>query len=63
MNEKLKAARMACKLTQVQISDSLNIDYKTYQRWERGHARPSLPNLGKLCRWFGKSREELGYDR
>lgn len=62
MNEKLKAARVACNWTQFEVSMHLNIDFRTYGRWEQGEARPQLYNLQKLCELFGKSREELGFD-
>lgn len=60
-NARLKAARKACGFTQMKMSDTLEIDCKTYRRWETGQMRPSLHNLEKLCRLLRKSREELGF--
>lgn len=61
MNDKLIAAHKARSFTQSQISDTLDVNYKTYQRWEAGQARPKRYHLTRLCEVFGKSAEELGF--
>jgi DNA-binding XRE family transcriptional regulator len=60
-NTKLRAAREARGFTQAYVAQCLEVNPTTYKHWEGG-IRPNERNIAKLCRLFGKTREELGFE-
>jgi len=62
MNNNLKTAREQRGWTQGYMATTLEIDLRSYRRWEHGETRPGLHNLEKLCRLLRKTREELGFE-
>jgi transcriptional regulator with XRE-family HTH domain len=45
---RLKKARKEKKLTQKQLAESIGINQKQYQHWERGRAEPSFDKVKRL---------------
>ena len=45
---RLKKARKAKNLTQKQLAESIGINQKQYQHWERGRAEPSFDRVKRL---------------
>ena len=62
MNGKLVAARKSKNWKQIRASEEVGADLRTYQRWERGESVPQPYYRDKLCKVFGMSLKELGYD-
>ena len=63
--ENIRAARLDCGLTQLQLSQRLGMDQMNISRWERGKVTPSLENfaaladvLGRDLAWFYVDRTE-----
>ena len=50
--QRLKAARLACKLTQSQVAEILGVDRSAYTYYETGKTTPSLPNMLRLASAF-----------
>ena len=50
--QRLKTARLACKLTQGQVAEILGIDRSAYTYYETGKTSPSLTNLLRLASVF-----------
>jgi transcriptional regulator with XRE-family HTH domain len=46
---RLKKARKAKNLTQKQLAESIGINQKQYQHWERGRAEPSFDKVRRLA--------------
>lgn len=58
MGEKLRAARMAAGLTQVELAERMGCKQKDISRWENG--RPmTVETLKKLAKSLGISMEYL----
>ena len=51
--QRLKTARLGCRLTQSQVAEVLGIDRSAYTYYETGKTSPSLPNLLRLSALFG----------
>ena len=47
--KRLRAARMARKLTQQKVADALDMTVKAYQKYEQSERYPSLDTLVKLA--------------
>ncbi|MCI8678089.1 MAG: helix-turn-helix transcriptional regulator [Lawsonibacter sp.] len=47
--KQLRAVRMARKITQQKLSDTLGIALRTYQGYEQGEREPSLETLVKIA--------------
>ena len=47
--KQLRAVRMARKITQQKLSDTLGIALRTYQCYEQGEREPSLETLVKIA--------------
>ena len=51
--KRLKQYRVACGITQEQISDKLNVNRSTYTKYETGVSEPSLDILSRIISVFG----------
>ena len=58
---RLKKARKAKNLTQKQLAESIGINQKQYQHWERGRAEPSFDKVQRLSYILGINIEWLLY--
>lgn len=55
----LKDARKACKLTQRQVAQLLNVVESCYANWEQGRTEPNIDMLRKLTKIFNVTVDEL----
>lgn len=58
----LATARRARGMSQREIADSFGVAIGTVGRWERGVAMPTPYHRRKLCRMFGATEQELGFN-
>lgn len=61
-NRKLIRARKERHWSQEDAATAINVDRKTYNRWERGLTFPQPKQLDAACKAFGMFAEELGFD-
>lgn len=59
LGKKLKDARVAAGLTQVQLANILNVEQKDISRWERNDRTPNVITFGRICEAVGASADEL----
>ena len=59
-NEQLRRARHLKGWTQSELAETLDTDFETVSRWERGTTVPSAYFREKLCSVLDKTPEELG---
>lgn len=59
LTERLKAARIACKLTQQQLADILGVDRSTYAYYELGTLTPPPEIIKMLASVFKSDKEWL----
>ena len=57
----LQKERLRHFLTQSELAEVIGVATKTVQRWERGLSSPRAHYVQKLCEYFGKMPEELGF--
>ena len=55
----IKIERLARKMTQKQVAESIGIKTQSYQAYESGIALPTVENLLKIVLIFGLSLDEL----
>ncbi len=60
-NRMLHDKREAQRWTIEEFSSRIDVDPRTYRRWEEGKQRPHLHSLKRLCALFACSAEDLGY--
>lgn len=60
-NSALRKAREDQGLTQKEVAKGVGVNTDTYRRWEQNAQQPTIKHVGKLCRFFKKTVEELGY--
>lgn len=58
-NERLKAIRKECGMTQREVYSKLNISPNGYASYEQGRTEPSIDTLVKLCQIFDVSADVL----
>lgn len=58
-NERLKAIRKECGMTQREVYSKLNISPNGYTSYEQGRTEPSIDTLVKLCQIFDVSADVL----
>lgn len=58
-NERLKAIRKECGLTQKEVYERLNISPNGYASYEQGRTEPSVETLVQLCKIFDVSADYL----
>lgn len=61
-NLKLQLARKQRSWSQEEAAAAVNVDRKTYIRWEKGQCFPQPKLLDAACKAFGLSAAELGFD-
>ena len=61
-NLKLQLARKQRHWSQEQAAAIINVDRKTYIRWEQGQSFPQPKLLDAACKAFGLPATELGFD-
>ena len=49
---RIKLCRIACGMTQQHVADALSTGLRNYQKYESGHANPTLDGLVKLADLF-----------
>ena len=59
LGEVLKQHRMACKMTQEFVAETLGVSRQAVSKWESGASAPSTTNLMALAKLFGVSAEDL----
>lgn len=56
---RIKELRKEKKLTQKQLADILEVDFRTVSFWESETYEPSIKQLIKLCVFFGVSADYI----
>lgn len=59
LGEVLKQHRVACKMTQEFIAETLGVSRQAVSKWENGTSDPSTTNLMALAKLYGVTAEEL----
>src|SRR5579883_1999773 len=62
-NNKLESARMCKRWSIAVASEKAGVSVNTFNRWERGLQVPQLGTLDQVCKAFGLSPEELGFEQ
>ena len=62
LNERIKACRQRCGLTQEQVAEALDVSRQAVTKWENGTSAPSTQNLFKLAQLFGTTVDFLVAD-
>ena len=57
--DRLKELRKSKKLTQVQVSELIDVQQGTYSRWENGTLEPNLEAVVKLAKLFDTTTDYL----
>ena len=57
--DRLKELRKSKKLTQVQVSEMIDVQQGTYSRWENGTLEPNLEAVVKLAKLFDTTTDYL----
>jgi len=57
--KKIKEARIAKNLTQMNLADAMGVSYQAVSNWERGNSMPDISKLEDLCRTLELSVAEL----
>ncbi len=61
-NHKLRAARLLRCWTLEVAAEQSQVSIEAYSRWEYGQQDPRLSSLMLLCKGFGQTPEELGFE-
>ena len=59
LGEVLKQHRVACKMTQEFVAETIGVSRQAVSKWESGKSDPSTTNLLALAKLFGVEAEEL----
>ena len=59
MGEKLRAAREAARLTQVELAEKVGVYQRDISRWEKGHREPGVLIVKKMAQVLGCSMDDL----
>lgn len=59
MGEKLKEARLAAGLTQVQLANMVGVCQRDISRWENGHREPGVLVVKKMAQVLGCRMDDL----
>ena len=59
MGEKLKAARLAAGLTQIDLAERVGCQQRDISRWENGDREPRATTLKKMAQAIGCSMDDL----
>lgn len=58
-SEILKALRTEKELTQMQLAQKLNVDFRTISNWENGVRKPDIDTLVEIANFFEVSTDYL----
>lgn len=53
VGERIKAARLAANLTQVQLAEKMGCSQQEVQRWEKGKVSPNVKTLHRIADAIG----------
>lgn len=56
---KIRNARIAQNLTQMNLADAMGVSYQAVSNWERGNSMPDISKLQQLCEILHISLDEL----
>lgn len=57
--KRIKDARIAKNMTQMNLADELGVSYQAVSNWERGNSMPDISKLGDLCTALNLTVDEL----
>lgn len=57
--KRIKQARIAGNMTQMNLADAMGVSYQAVSNWERGNSMPDISKLGDLCEALGLTIGEL----
>ena len=57
--KKIREARMAKNMTQMNLADELGVSYQAVSNWERGNSMPDISKLEDLCKALDLTVEDL----
>lgn len=57
--KRIKAARIAKNMTQLQLADLMGVSYQAVSNWERGNSMPDISKLADLCNALDLTVNEL----
>ena len=49
VGRKIKEARVAQNMTQMNLADAMGVSYQAVSNWERGNSMPDISKLPELC--------------
>lgn len=61
IRERLKQARLAAKLSQIEVASELGLSHQTVSKWERGGSLPGAIELSRMCALYGTSADYVLY--
>ena len=59
LGEVIKQHRIACKMTQEFVAETIGVSRQAVSKWESGASDPSTTNLMALAKLFGVKAEDL----
>lgn len=59
LGEVIKQHRIACKMTQEFVAETIGVSRQAVSKWESGASDPSTTNLMALAKLFGVEAEDL----
>lgn len=59
VGRKIKEARVAQNMTQMNLADAMGVSYQAVSNWERGNSMPDISKLPELCDILHIRMEEL----
>ena len=59
IGKRIKQARIARNMTQMNLADAMGVSYQAVSNWERGNSMPDISKLGDLCAALGLTVNEL----
>ncbi|MDE7351925.1 MAG: helix-turn-helix domain-containing protein [Acetatifactor sp.] len=57
--QKIRSARIAQNMTQMQLADAMEVSYQAVSNWERANSMPDISKLKQLCTILNIGLEEL----
>lgn len=57
--KKIREARIARNMTQMNLADAMEVSYQAVSNWERGNSMPDISKLEQLCQILEIGMEEL----
>lgn len=59
IRERLRELRIEKELTQSQLAEKLNVDFRTISNWEKGVRKPDIDTLVEIADYFDISVDYL----